>query len=532
MKHIILALLSISAVQAFGQKQLPSEKVDVISNFEATIKDQNMVEVKPVLTDDATKKPVLKYDVSQKPLGNIVYDAPKIRPLAMKTEKGPKAYNGFAKLGYGYPSSLYANAGYNYIGEKYKIGADIFHHDANNSSNVPNQKFGLTSFNIGGGINTELDFAVDAGLKIEDRRFNFYSVDTLPIGVDPLRQFSIAGFKAKAYNTKETSWGINYDVGFDYNNLKSNYGVKENDFDIKIGLTKWFTENIPLKLVVGNDITSLTDSNKTSLNNFYFKPSLSFTGESYNIKLGTNITGSDGGFSVYPDLEAMVRISGNTLAMYAGWTGDVQKNTYQRIMLQNPFVVQHHSLNNSKFNKFYGGIRGKVGVVSYQGEAGFKTVKNMLLFINDSVKAYGFGLVYDNIDIFNVNGTLIFDVAKGLSFTANAGYNIYTTDQQKEAWHLPSLEANFGAVLMALNDKMRIKAELYVADAGKYKVYESQKSESLNMLLDLSFEVAYRFSEKFGAFLQLNNLPNNKYQRWYNTPTYGLNVLGGLTARF
>ncbi|HMG15374.1 MAG TPA: hypothetical protein VK590_08015, partial [Saprospiraceae bacterium] len=162
----------------------------------------------------------------------------------------------------------------------------------------------------------------------------------------------------------------------------------------------------------------------------------------------------------------------------------------------------------------------------------FKSVKNMMLFINDSVKPYGFGLVYDDLDIFNINGTLILDVAQGLSFTGNVGYNIYTPDKQKEAWHLPSLEANFGAVLNALNDKMRIKAELYVADAGKYKVYESQKAENLNMLLDLSFEVAYRFSEKFGVFFQLNNLPNNKYQRWYNTPTYGLNVLGGLTARF
>jgi len=42
----------------------------------------------------------------------------------------------------------------------------------------------------------------------------------------------------------------------------------------------------------------------------------------------------------------------------------------------------------------------------------------------------------------------------------------------------------------------------------------------------------YFFSKNIGAFLQVNNLANNRRQRWQNYPTLGLNALVGVTARF
>jgi hypothetical protein len=202
------------------------------------------------------------------------------------------------------------------------------------------------------------------------------------------------------------------------------------------------------------------------------------------------------------------------------------------LILQNPFVVRSQQLTNSNFNRFYGGIRGKVGAIQYQGEAGFKTIKKMPLFINDPELNFGFTTIYDELKVFDINSTLIVDLAKGLQFTGLVKYNIYTTDLQKEAWHLPNLETNLGLSLLTMNDKFKIKSELYIADASFFKNYSTDKAEKNNALFDISFEASYRFTEKFGLFFQLNNLPNNKYRRWYNTPTYGLNILGGLTARF
>jgi hypothetical protein len=40
------------------------------------------------------------------------------------------------------------------------------------------------------------------------------------------------------------------------------------------------------------------------------------------------------------------------------------------------------------------------------------------------------------------------------------------------------------------------------------------------------------FSKNVGVFFDANNLLNLKRERWYNYPTFGLNILGGITARF
>ena len=57
-------------------------------------------------------------------------------------------------------------------------------------------------------------------------------------------------------------------------------------------------------------------------------------------------------------------------------------------------------------------------------------------------------------------------------------------------------------------------------------------SDNLNSLFDLSLGAEYLFTENIGAFFDVNNLLDNKRQRWRYYPTYGLNVMLGLTARF
>ena len=39
-------------------------------------------------------------------------------------------------------------------------------------------------------------------------------------------------------------------------------------------------------------------------------------------------------------------------------------------------------------------------------------------------------------------------------------------------------------------------------------------------------------SENLGAFLEINNLLDNNRDRWVNYPTYGLNFLAGVAAKF
>jgi hypothetical protein len=49
---------------------------------------------------------------------------------------------------------------------------------------------------------------------------------------------------------------------------------------------------------------------------------------------------------------------------------------------------------------------------------------------------------------------------------------------------------------------------------------------------DLNLSAVYDYSKYFKIFLNLNNMANFKYQRFYNYPGYGAQVIGGLSFTF
>ena len=54
---------------------------------------------------------------------------------------------------------------------------------------------------------------------------------------------------------------------------------------------------------------------------------------------------------------------------------------------------------------------------------------------------------------------------------------------------------------------------------------------TLNSYTDLNLGLEY-FYKKFSFFVQGNNLLGQTYERYYNYDSFGLNILGGITARF
>jgi len=49
---------------------------------------------------------------------------------------------------------------------------------------------------------------------------------------------------------------------------------------------------------------------------------------------------------------------------------------------------------------------------------------------------------------------------------------------------------------------------------------------------DLSAGLEFQLNKKFTAWTAINNLFNNRYQRWRNYPVYGINFLAGVIDRF
>jgi len=49
-------------------------------------------------------------------------------------------------------------------------------------------------------------------------------------------------------------------------------------------------------------------------------------------------------------------------------------------------------------------------------------------------------------------------------------------------------------------------------------------------IADLNAEFTYLFSKQFSAFVKLNNIVGQNYQRYYNYPQMGLNFVAGINV--
>jgi hypothetical protein len=536
-KNIInIVFFLLVAVVAYAQPDLPSEEVEIIKDFEAALEESTKLVLAPELPPlDSTSRKLL-YSIPSKTL-NVEYLPPKIRPIAMRKDAIPPLYKGYLKLGYGIPASPYGELSYHHADpEKYEIGINALHHSAN-FKDLENQRFSKTDVGIDGTYYNEQGFAVSSNIGYDINQVHFYGYDHDEQTVDReqiKQQFNTFTFGAKLFNGARTEGDINYFAGFDFYRLTDNYASDENNLDIKLGITKWFNEQHELTIGITTDFTTYDDqTEKNNLNNFYLTPSFTFHGDAFKVKVGANLTSNEDKFKVFPDVEAAVNIVGNKLSVYAGAEGSLYKNSFKNLSDYNPFIVSRERLKvkNSSYNNFYGGIRGNLKVLDYQAQVGLKKVNDLAFFLLDPVDTLRFTTLYDTADLFYVAITLNATPVKGLEVIGTIGSNVYSINTLEKAWGLPTFEVNVGLVYTTLEDKLRIKTDLFVENGIPF-INDAGEADNLNDLFDLSIGADYQIAKNFGIFFQINNLANNKRQRWENYPTYGINVLGGITARF
>ena len=519
-----------------GDGELPSEEVEIIKDFEAALEESNKLKINPELPPLDASSRTLVYTIPSKTL-NVEYLPPKIRPIAMKRDRIPPIYKGHIKLGYGIPSSPYGELSYHTSDPKqYEVGLNLMHHSANYKT-LENQRFGMTNGSLDGTYYFDQGFAVTGNLGFDHDEVHFYGYDhdEQTLVRDQIRQtFNTFNLSAKIFNGAQTEGDINYFAGFDFYTLKDNFASDENNIDIKLGVTKWFNEQHELTVGITTDFTTYDDqATKNNINNFYLMPNFTFHGDAFKVKIGANLTSNDEKFKVFPNAEAAVNVIGNKFSVYAGAEGNLYKNSFKKLSDYNPFIVSRTRLEvkNSSYNDFYGGIRGNLKVLDYQGQVGLKKVNDLALFLSDPVDTLRFRVLYDTVDVFYIKGTLNATPIKGLELIGTIGSNVYSLNNEEKAWHLPSFEFNIGLAYTTLEEKLRLKADLFVENGVPY-INDAGEADNLNGLFDLSLGADYQISKNFGIFFQLNNLASNKRQRWANYPTYGINILGGITARF
>lgn len=539
-KILFLALFLWAGAQTLSaQKDIPTENVSILKDFDARLLESNKIDVPPTLPalDTTTKRQ--DYLVPPKPL-MINYEAPVLRPIGMRSVKQEKPYNGYVKAGGGVPLTMYGELGYAFhSGEKFDGKAWVRHHNANRKS-LENQRFSNTDALINGNVYLDNNLAVEGRVGYTYDRLHFYGYDhdSLEFTPEQVRQeYKIFDLGGRLYNSEPTDMDLNFAVAPSVYLMNDHYSNKEFGFNLDLSATKWFAKKHPLRIGIRTDFTSYEDTVKQKLNNIYLQPAFTFHADFLKVKIGGNFASNRDVFSIFPDMEVLLRLWGDGLQIFAGAGGDLRKNTYRSMAEYNPFLqIRNSELRNTVWREYFGGAKGNLGWLEYQGRVSYGKASDLALYQTqyDSIGRPGitrFRTVYDTADVFGISGMIKLKPMKSLVITGTASYNTFDLSNENEAWGLPNIEFNASAVYTLLDGKATLKGELYVADDIAFRDSENQPSFT-GGLFDLSFGGSYRITENIGVFLDINNVLNNTRERWQDYPMFGVNVLGGITARF
>ncbi|NND31110.1 MAG: hypothetical protein HKN76_00875 [Saprospiraceae bacterium] len=529
--YLVLVFLLLNGI-SFGQ-ELETETVEVVKNFEARLADANKIRLEPAPEVKEVTDKRFDYLIEEKSL-QVDYLAPSIKALGVSTEKIDPGYRGFVKAGFGYPLSPYLDAGY-LFGEEgnSNLLARLSHHSANDK-NIENQRFSDNDLLLKGTLLTDKGFSLDGfgTVSLDNHYFYGYNQEDTTFEADDVRnKLNLYELGLKIYNSAETDTKLNYWAAFKGYRFGNNFATRETGLNIDLGLTKWFGDN-PLSIALGTDLTRLKDTAIQKLNTFYINPSFSFGTSSLRFKIGAELASADEEYFIFPDAELLLNVAGSGMSIFVGTDGGLRKNNFRILSDYNPFLVpQVSSIKNSSFYDFYAGVKGLAAGIEYSAQAGYKPTNDLALFeVNQEKEWTRFDVLYDTANIIYLQASVKGQLFQNLDLSGSIVQNFYDLNNEDKAWYLPNLQANIGLSYLTLDQQLRLKAEVYVNDAVAYQ--ELGLPNEPNLLFDVSLGADYFLTPNFGLFLHLNNLSTNKYRRWYGYPGFGLNVLGGLTARF
>ncbi len=574
-KLIYIFSIALIAQMSYAQDDLPTGEVEVVKDFDARVADTKRLNVGAKVPKTETKTRSYNYDVSSTQL-DVSYEPPTLKPLSMQGEKNPESYKGFLKAGYGVPTSLYGELGYVHsFGKTRKrsasrgrsrgtssrssssrssvatsntqVGIHLLHHDAQ-ATDRENQQFSSTGAELFFQTATAQGFAIygDVGYRLQNRFFYGYDQDSISFTEDEARRrYKTLTASAGIKNSQSNELGIDYKAELSFYNhqdermdLLSINPNDENGFLIDLGASKYLDGKQKIGIDLQTDYTrylkdcAICSINPVELTNSQIRPYVNLSFGSVRADLGANIALSQEEFTFFPDIELAAQVAGNRFIAYVGADGGLQKNTFRSITDYNPFVAPAlDSLWNSEVRRYYGGLKGQIKQFSYEGQVGYKQVKNLPLYLNDLADQRFFNVLTDDVNIISIGGTVKAQVTSYLSAAISLTQNVYDLEVEEEPWHLPSFEANATLKFVSPDQKIHVTGELFMEDAVPYRSIEGEVLQT-NALFDINLGAEYFVTKNIGLFASLNNLAANERQRWNQYPQLGINVMGGVTARF
>lgn len=449
-------------------------------------------------------------------------------------------YGNYLKAGFGNYVTPYLEGHLNSKRSDKHMYGFHFNHLSSARGPVENAAVGLTQASVYGKFFFN-KAVVDGKIGYERRRHNFYGYNQeliTEVEDDTIRQvYNVLSARAGIKSNNQRS-NFKYSTNVNYFLLGNRFDAREHEIFPEFNTSYWLSEDKSIEVDGIYSFSSRRDSNQLSRHLFQIKPAFVYKMNKYTIRAGLNAAYTNdtvgNKFHLYPRVQVDAELVKNDLAAFAGIEGEMQRNTLRTFVWENPWLAPDVPLlHTNKTFEIFGGVKGNIlERLNYKARVSYQNYKNLWFIVNSPVDSSKFTIEYEtgNATVLAVNASASYDIVEKFRVGLNATYYSYGLSTVQEAWHQPSFEGSLFASYN-LYKKIFFNTEIYYI-TGLTGRNAAQEAVDLPAIADLNVKVDYRFSSRFSAFVEVNNILSKKYQRYLYYPVKGINVLGGITYTF
>lgn len=581
---LIVVFFLVGETLCFSQQKKELKKdsiktqiIEIETAYNPKIAEANKIKEKPTIAlIDKRKKRKLIYAIFSAPVASTFI--PK-SGVAKQVNIGVKEriYNNFLALGYGNFNSPYLETylhNYTRFQSEFGFSAKYIASIDNISNTVLDSDFS----NLNAAVFYKKEtrhFDWKVIVSGAQNNYNWYGVNPANFNENILNNIK----ENQNYNSLNIKGDINFIDSYLQNselllsyfsnaNKSAEYFLKlETDLELPLSFINRNLNTIAIATKV-EYLSGAFENNYIDLNNVNYslftlaiKPEYTFAIGGFHYKIGVNFFAAFdtenevNHFLMYPNIKIQKSLMKERLTVYAGVFGDLQTNSYQKYSEQNPFIspTQFITQTNQKYNAFLGlsGLFHKK--LSYSISLNAKEEQDKPLFVKNYSKSDGstdnnngapikgyeygnsFSVVYDDVKTLTIEAEAAYEISRNFSISSDIKFDNFSLTREAYAWNLPNLQATFSGNFAS--EKWYAGTSIFLIGTRKEISYSGNSFNrngniNVNAFVDVNLNGGYHFSDKFTAFVKMNNVLNNSYERFSNFNVQGFQILGGLTYKF
>lgn len=445
----------------------------------------------------------------------------------------------FLKLGYGNYGTPYVEG---YLGSKrhesYLFNLYVRHLSSKKGPVFDeNSGEGRTEAAIGAKYFSNVN-KVSGSMNYSSQKVHFY-------GYDPVLDLEPGDIERKftRFSTNVLIENANKEQNFDYHFktdwifFRDSYEARENKFNFDVGGFFIVNEDLRFNIDLLATLSKRQDTEEDNRSYLNFRPRAIYRTNGFTFNAGFNLAGDNGfnkGLSIYPVIKADYALSSG-FRIYAGYEGDLEFNSVESSISENPFLEADFDLRNTeKVSDITAGLDFQLfdGLTLSSGVS-YATLNNLQFITNSISDSTRFEILYDGdkTDRLDVFGAVNFEKAGKVRSSLRFDFYNYSLATLTEAWHRPNFKAAFNSTIFPI-EKLAITTDLYYLGGLKALNGETTQVYDLDDIIDLNLGGRYEVNDRIGVFLQINNLFGKEYERYLNYPSRGIQFLGGLSVSF